>query len=99
MWETKCVGDNINMLVTVLAILVTKIHYLFTSASRTNIQKMSSTSTNRHQLDDVINITATEITIDLILSFIFRIKSILIKFVTNMVAAYMLAGLSAALNS
>ena len=27
---TKCVGDNFKMLVTVLAILVTNIHYLFT---------------------------------------------------------------------
>ena len=47
------VGDGCwrrNVLVTVLAILVTNIHYLFTLASGTNIQKMSLTSTNRHQL-------------------------------------------------
>ena len=37
--------------------------------------------------------------LELIMILIFRIKSILIKFVTNMVAAYMLAGLSAPLNS
>ena len=30
MLETKCVGDNYEMLVKVLAILVTNIHYLFT---------------------------------------------------------------------
>ena len=44
MLETKCVGDNYEMLVTVLAILVTNIHYLFTLASGTNIPKMSPTS-------------------------------------------------------
>ena len=37
--ETKCVGDNFKMLVTVLAILVTNILYLLTLASGTNIQK------------------------------------------------------------
>ena len=35
--ETKCVGDNYKMLVTVLAILVTSIHYLSTLASGTNL--------------------------------------------------------------
>ena len=40
MLETKCVGDNYKMLVTVLAILVTNIHYLL----GTNIEKMSPTS-------------------------------------------------------
>ena len=30
MLETKCVGDNFKMLVTVFAIFVTNIHYLFT---------------------------------------------------------------------
>ena len=44
MLETKFDDDNNNMLVTVLAILVTIIDYLFTLASGTNIQKMSSTS-------------------------------------------------------
>ena len=50
MLETKCVGDNYKMLVTVSAILVTKIHYLFTYFSGVNIQKMSPTSLNRQQL-------------------------------------------------
>ena len=50
MLTTNCVGDNYKMLVTVLAILVTNIHYLFTLASGTNIQKMSPTSQNRDQL-------------------------------------------------
>ena len=40
----KCVGDNIKVLVTRLAILVINIHYLFTLASGTNIQKISSRS-------------------------------------------------------
>ena len=103
--ETKCVGDNINMFLTVMAILVTNSHYLFTSASGTNIQNVGVINIHKpsptlsHQDDDVNNITLTKITIELIMSFIFRIKSILIKFVTNMVAAYMLVGLSAALNS
>ena len=38
------------ILVTVSAILVTIIRYIFTLASGTNIQKMSLTSTNRQQL-------------------------------------------------
>ena len=70
MLETKCVGDNFKMLVTVLAFLVTNIHYLFTLASGTNIQKMSPTSkfshqhpqivpTLSHQHNDVTNITVT----------------------------------------
>ena len=33
MLETKCLGDKLMMLLTVLAILVTKIHYLFTLTS------------------------------------------------------------------
>ena len=44
------------MLVTVLAILVSNIHYLFTLSLDTNIQNISPTSTNRHQLY-VANIT------------------------------------------
>ena len=44
MLETKCVGDNLMMLVTVLAISVTKILYLLTLAAGTNIQKMSPRS-------------------------------------------------------
>ena len=50
MLEMKCVGNNYQMLVTVLAILVTNIRLLY---SYKNIQKMSPTSTNvitfRHQ--------------------------------------------------
>ena len=42
--ETKYVGDNFKMLVTILAILVTKIFYLLTLASGTIIQKMSPIS-------------------------------------------------------
>ena len=37
--ETKCVGDDNKMLMTVLTILVTKIHYLFTIAYAANIHK------------------------------------------------------------
>ena len=39
MLETKYVRYNATMLVTVLAMLVANIHYLFTLASGTNIQK------------------------------------------------------------
>ena len=60
MLETICVGDNFKMLVTVLAILVTNIHYLFILRPGTNIHKMSPTSQNRHQLL-VTNISFTEI--------------------------------------
>ena len=42
--EMKCVGDDCKMLVTVLAILVTNIHYLFRLASGINLQKMPPTS-------------------------------------------------------
>ena len=44
MLETKCVGDNFKMLVTVFAISFTHILYLLTLASGTNIQKMSPRS-------------------------------------------------------
>ena len=44
MLETKCAGDNYKMLVTVKGILVTNIHYLFTLASGTKIQKRSRTT-------------------------------------------------------
>ena len=44
MLEANCVGDNFKMLVTVLAILITHIHYVFILASGTNIRKMSPTS-------------------------------------------------------
>ena len=46
MLETKCIGDNYNMLVTTL---ITNTNYLFTLASDTSIQKMSSTSKFSHQ--------------------------------------------------
>ena len=44
---TKCVGDNSKMLV--MAMFVTNIHYLFTLALDTNIQKMSPKSKFCHQ--------------------------------------------------
>ena len=52
MFETKCVGDNYKMLVTVLAILVTKIHYVLPLVSGTKISILSP-----HH--DVININVT----------------------------------------
>merc|ERR1711917_72586 len=64
MLETKCVGDNYKMFVTILAILVTNIHYLFTLASCTNIQKMLPTSNFVHQHPKiVINFKVTIITV------------------------------------
>ena len=39
MLDTKCVGDNFEMLVTVLPVFVTNILYLLTLASGPNIQK------------------------------------------------------------
>ena len=44
MLETKCVGDNFKILVTVLAISVTNILYLLTLALGNNIQRMSPRS-------------------------------------------------------
>ena len=44
MLETKYVGDNFEMLVTVLADFATNILYLLALASGTNIQKMSPIS-------------------------------------------------------
>ena len=41
MLETRCIGNNFKMWVTVSAILVTNILYLLTLASGANIQKMS----------------------------------------------------------
>ena len=49
MLETKYVGDNFEMLVTVLVDFVTNILYLFALASGTNIQKMSPISKFCHQ--------------------------------------------------
>ena len=54
MLEMKCVGDNYNMLVTDLAIFVTNIHYLFTLATGTNIQKMLPTSKFCHQHQKIV---------------------------------------------
>ena len=49
MLERQCVGDKYKLLVTVLAILVTNISYLFTLAhSVTKISKSSPTSSHRH---------------------------------------------------
>ena len=48
MLEAKCVGDNFEMLVTVLTVLVTNFIYLLTLASA-NIQKMSSIAKFCHQ--------------------------------------------------
>ena len=51
---TKCAGGNFEMLVTVLAFLVTNIHYLFTLTSGTNIQKMSPTSKFNHKYQQIV---------------------------------------------
>ena len=40
----ESVGDNYKMLVTVLTVLVTNIHYFYTLAPGINIQKMSPTN-------------------------------------------------------
>ena len=42
------VGDNYKMLVTFLAMSTTNMHYIFTSESGSNIQKISSTSKFNH---------------------------------------------------
>ena len=61
MLETKCVGDNIEMLATILAVFVTNILYLLTSVGQqlpkdvTYIEIHSLTSKNCHQ-DKVTNI-------------------------------------------
>ena len=44
MLESRYVGDNFQMFMTVLGILVTNIPYLFALASGTNIKKMSTAS-------------------------------------------------------
>ena len=67
MFETECVGDNYKMLVTVLAILVTKIHYLHGLPSLNSIALGATSSGQR-----TINITwpdglaAIHITFDLL---------------------------------
>ena len=49
MLETKCVRDNFEMLVTVLAVFVPNVLYLSTLAFGTNIRKMPPISKFRHQ--------------------------------------------------
>ena len=48
------VGDNFEILVTVLTVFVTDILYLFTLASGTDIQKMSSKSKTCHQYPKIV---------------------------------------------
>jgi len=52
--ETKCVGANFKMLVTVWTISVTKILYLLTLALCTNIQKMSPRSSFCRQHSKIV---------------------------------------------
>ena len=54
MLETKCVEDDFEMLVTVLAIFVTSILYLLTLVSGTNIQKRSPISKFCHQHPKIV---------------------------------------------
>ena len=54
MLETKCVGDNFEMLVTVLAVFVTIILYLLTLTSGTNNQKMSPISKFCHSHPKIV---------------------------------------------
>ena len=61
MLETKCVGDNFQMLVTVWALFVAKILYLLTLASSINIQKMSPISKFSHQHPLVTNIYVVDL--------------------------------------
>ena len=65
MLETKCVGDNFKMLVTILIMLVTNILYLLTSKrchqdlnSVANILKLSPTVSHQHH--NVTNMTVAE---------------------------------------
>ena len=54
MLKTKYVGDNFEMLVTVVADFVTNILYLLALASGTNIQKMSPISKFCHQHPKIV---------------------------------------------
>ena len=54
MLATKSVGDNHKMLLTVLTILITNIHYLFTMASRPTIQKILLTLKFSHQHPQIV---------------------------------------------
>ena len=58
MLVTKCAGENFQLLVTILAILDTKIHYLFTLELVTNIQKVSPSSKYCHQLAKNVTISS-----------------------------------------
>ena len=54
--ETKCVGDNLEMLLTILTVIVTNILYLSIFASDTDIQKMSSAFTCHQHLCSFKNV-------------------------------------------
>ena len=54
MLKTKCVGDNFEILVTVLAVFVTNILCCLTLASGTYIQKMSPISKCCHQQPKIV---------------------------------------------
>ena len=54
MLETKCVGDNIELLVTVLAVFVINIFYLLTLALDTNNQRMSPISKFCHSHQQIV---------------------------------------------
>ena len=54
-WQVLIYGDNNKMLVTILAIFVASIHYFFTLASGTNIQKMSPTSKFSKQHPQIVS--------------------------------------------
>ena len=56
MWETTCVDDKFEMLVNVLAILVTNIPYLLLSESGTQTQKISRSKFCHQHWKIVINI-------------------------------------------
>ena len=68
-------GDYFEMLVTVLAILVTKIHYLFILALGNNIQTVSPTSTFCHQHQKIV----TNITVTILNEVIISFKTLLMK--------------------
>ena len=63
MLEGKYVGDNYKMLVTALTIMVTNIHYIFTSASGKNIQNMLPRSKICHQHPKIVANFNTYITV------------------------------------
>ena len=62
-WQLHDVGDNFMRLVTVLVIWI--IHYLFTLASSTNIQKMSPRSKFCHQHPKIVNNLKSSISLSL----------------------------------